>query len=89
MVGVIQDRKAAHQTIAVPAGARLYVFSDGVFEIFRPDGVMVKLDGLRDLLQSVQALPAGRTAAICKELQRIQERPTFLDDFSLLELEFV
>ncbi|WLD11351.1 PP2C family protein-serine/threonine phosphatase [Planctellipticum variicoloris] len=89
MVGVIQDREAAHQTINVPAGARLYVFSDGVFEIFKSDGSMVKLEGLRDLLRSMQSLPAGRTAATCEELQRMQGQPTFVDDFSLVELEFV
>jgi hypothetical protein len=37
----------------------------------------------------MQSLPAGRTAATCEELQRMQGQPTFVDDFSLVELEFV
>lgn len=89
MIGVIDDREPADADAVIPAGARLYVFSDGVFEVFQPDGAMVKLEGLREILRSVQTLPAGRTAAVCETLQQLQARPTFVDDFSLVELEFV
>jgi sigma-B regulation protein RsbU (phosphoserine phosphatase) len=71
----------------VPAGSRLYLFSDGVFEAETTDGQLVGLAGLVKLLQSA---PAGASLPryVYDEIARVHGSTAFLDDFSLVEFCF-
>jgi serine phosphatase RsbU (regulator of sigma subunit) len=75
-------------TLTVPTASRLYLVSDGAYEIARPDGGMLSFDGFLEILrETASALP--------HDLDRLFERLTQLrggepleDDCSMLRLAF-
>ncbi len=87
-IGMLAGRTWATGTVAIAPGSRLYVFSDGAFEIVPADGRAWAIDDLRRILER----PAGPGQA---EAQRIYQavralvRPGPLDDdFSVLAVTF-
>jgi sigma-B regulation protein RsbU (phosphoserine phosphatase) len=68
--------------IAVPPGARLYLFSDGAFETVRPDGTR---NALRDLLPALDALPDEE--ALLHAARALAGGAPFEDDVSILVLD--
>jgi sigma-B regulation protein RsbU (phosphoserine phosphatase) len=63
--------------------ARLYVFSDGAYEVLRPDGSMMRRSELAEFLA---ASPCPDEVLEFARRQGASE--TLADDFSLLEVEF-
>lgn len=88
VIGAMPDMPFTAADVAVPTGARLFVFSDGVFELHARDGRAWALDDLLPWLAQVP--PADEAPA--RWLQRAvlaQARPGPLDDdFSLLVVTF-
>jgi len=71
----------------LPPAALLYLFSDGAYEITRPDGSMMRYDDFVALLAARSEPPgAGRVAAIIDAVRAAQGHLHFDDDVSLLEL---
>jgi sigma-B regulation protein RsbU (phosphoserine phosphatase) len=89
MVGVLPEANYQEKTHEVQPGSRLYVYSDGVFEVTRgPDGRMLMLDGLIDLLTAAPADNSSRVEHTLQHIQALHGGSQFNDDFSLLEIEF-
>lgn len=80
--------KPAYERVAVtvPAGSRLYLFSDGTYEIDRPDSEMMTHGEFSELLAD-RTRPAGLDY-IVEEIRRQQGSDSFADDFSLVEFRF-
>ena len=72
----------------VPRDARLYLFSDGVYEVERPDGTMWSLEELQDYLSRPPVEPGAEIEALYKALQEMHSGDVLDDDFSLLRLDF-
>jgi sigma-B regulation protein RsbU (phosphoserine phosphatase) len=76
------------ETRVVPLGsfARLLVYSDGVFEVEQPSGVMWTFP---EFVAFVERLPRGQPAlaAIQAEVRRLRGQEMLADDFSLLEIQ--
>jgi sigma-B regulation protein RsbU (phosphoserine phosphatase) len=85
MVGAIPEVKYETDTYEVPPGVRLYLFSDGVFEIGRDD---FTLDALAGLFLEVSTSPKLRLEELRKQIEDLQGSDEFGDDFTLLEIEF-
>lgn len=69
-------------------GDRLYIYSDGVYEVQYEDGREMTLDDFVPLLsQPLTPGPEG-LLAVRKTVANIQRSDVFEDDFSLLELTF-
>jgi hypothetical protein len=74
--------------IEVPAGAVLYLFSDGVFEVLGADGQQRRLEDLLPLLQAPpDELPEPER--IYKAVRRDARPGPLDDDFSLLTVTFL
>jgi phosphoserine phosphatase RsbU/P len=74
--------------VPVPEGARLLLYSDGVFEIEQPGGAMWSLDEFVEFVSGVPA-EAGPTAdALLAHVRRLHGAETLGDDFSFLEVRF-
>jgi serine phosphatase RsbU (regulator of sigma subunit) len=71
----------------VPAGSKLHIFSDGVYEVRLQDGVVMHYDQFAGVVAGV-AGRGGRPRDIHMAMQRVQGREEFEDDFSLLQLSF-
>ncbi len=80
--------KTVYQTakVEIPKDSRLYLFSDGVYEIDRPDGTMMSYTQFSDLLCTTQG--EARVASIVSEVKRQNGSGFFADDFSLVEFHF-
>ena len=86
VLGAMDGMKFPALEAEIPAGARLFVFSDGAYEIARADGSMMGHGDLRELL--AHAPREGGVAWIMERLREINPHPAFDDDVSLVELSF-
>jgi PAS domain S-box-containing protein len=83
VIGVVPDLKFPSARIKVSSPAELYIFSDGVYEIARPDGGWQSREEFSRFLQEKQ--PSIETiVARMREMHGIEE---FEDDFSLLKMK--
>jgi sigma-B regulation protein RsbU (phosphoserine phosphatase) len=98
MIGIVEDYDAPTERITVEPGDRLYLFSDGVFELHLKDGGIWGLDQLESFLAKNPA--DGVLDAVVAETRRVvldgrgQPDPgngtavAWDDDFSLIEFRF-
>lgn len=80
--------KAAFETgsVAVPPGSRLFLFSDGTYEIDRPGAEMMTHEEFSAILAD-SSRPEGLEPVV-NEVRRQQGGDAFADDFSLVEFRF-
>lgn len=88
MIGVMNDRLPQFDTRTLPPGSRLYLYSDGAFELRNADGQMLGLAGLRVILREVDGVLPSRVARIQQRLADWTAGEPFPDDFSLVEFRF-
>jgi sigma-B regulation protein RsbU (phosphoserine phosphatase) len=87
-IGGFLDEPFRADEILVPPHSRLYLFSDGVYEVDRPDGSMWALEDLQGFLQSSDAASGKEMEALLKTLQEMHGSDILEDDFSLLRVDF-
>jgi phosphoserine phosphatase RsbU/P len=75
-----------NESCEVKSGSRLYVFSDGAYEIARPDGATAQL---ADFLQQLSRPAPGRSKLneLVKWAEITGGQSSFKDDVSILEIE--
>ena len=83
VIGMIPDLKYPSAKIAVPPLAELYLFSDGVYEISRPDDSWQSLEEFSQFLQENRP----PIEMIVKRMREIHGIEDFEDDFSLLKMK--
>lgn len=90
VVGGMPNVVFEEATVTVGPYNRLYVFSDGVYEITKPDGTMMIYD---DFVRFLEMLPPDRTGV--EDMERVLAYgksfiggSAFADDFSILKLVF-
>jgi sigma-B regulation protein RsbU (phosphoserine phosphatase) len=89
-VGFFPDVKYTSVEISVPLNSRLYIFSDGIFEVRQENGKIWGVAKFFDLLKEQFTLGEEVNASFV--LQKIRtETPTakFDDDVSLLKIDFL
>jgi len=87
VIGAVPGMQFAAAEADIPEGARLFVFSDGAYEILRADGTMMGHDDLRTLLAEAPADAA--VPWIMARLREINVESVFDDDVSLVELSIL
>jgi phosphoserine phosphatase RsbU/P len=87
-IGATEDATFETQSVRIPHRSRLYIYSDGVSEIDTPDGGMLEINGLIDLLAQAGRGQGSRVERVLDEVRALQGSPDFRDDFSLVEVEF-
>jgi len=88
LIGAVDGLEFAAATVAVPAGSRLFIYSDGAFEVCHPDGSMWTF---ADFIATLTATPSGgedRLEVLLARIRSISAREDFPDDFSMLSLAF-
>jgi sigma-B regulation protein RsbU (phosphoserine phosphatase) len=89
LVGGLRNVKFVTATRTIKPGSRLYVFSDGVYEIRRPDQPMMTLADLSGFL----AAQPEESATVLKDVWAMVRREhgteeALEDDFSIMEIRF-
>jgi sigma-B regulation protein RsbU (phosphoserine phosphatase) len=87
MIGVVPEADFATEWRRLPAGARLYLFSDGVTEAAGRDGRLLGHDGLVEVIEQTSA-DGPRTDQVLARIRSLQGMDEFRDDFSLVEFVF-
>jgi sigma-B regulation protein RsbU (phosphoserine phosphatase) len=88
LLGAIEGLDFSSQEVAVPPESTLYLFSDGAYEITRPDGSMGTLDRFQELLAS---RPRGGTMeldTVVEQIRTLAGGVDLADDLSILAVSF-
>lgn len=94
LVGAMPRARWRAATLPIEEPVTLYLFSDGVYEIFPPHDdsgeTMLGYDGFADLLAEHDDPPSPEGLdAVLQGLRSYRGSPVFTDDVSLLRLRFV
>jgi sigma-B regulation protein RsbU (phosphoserine phosphatase) len=73
----------------VPPGAHLYVFSDGVYEVERPEGGMWSMDELGTYLLQNRLEKNEDIDTLYRNMQAYHGQDVLEDDFSMLAIQFI
>ena len=84
IIGGFPDVKYSNGTVQLPPGARVYVFSDGVYELKRQDGSTVTLEEFT--LELARPSGGSKLDAILQWAAGVQSNAKFEDDVSVLEI---
>lgn len=96
MIGVVPDNPYQAQSTVVDPGSRLYLFSDGLYEVRGgEDERLLGLDGIAELIANAANASCAKTGERTRVEQVIRlvrayqhDKDAFADDVSLLEAEF-
>ncbi|MCF8143180.1 MAG: SpoIIE family protein phosphatase [Deltaproteobacteria bacterium] len=89
IIGGLPGQKYQKSTLVLEPYARLYIYSDGIYEVSRPEGGMVQLNDFIELVGNLSREGDGSPKTIINAMRRIQNKEMFEDDVSLLEVEFL
>jgi len=89
VVGAFSRVSYETASVKISPGSRLYLFSDGSYEISRPDSTMMTYEEFTMILKDKVPEKTSKLEAVVAEVRRQQEKDAFLDDFSLLEFRFL
>jgi serine phosphatase RsbU (regulator of sigma subunit) len=87
-IGLQPGAAFSRETVTVPQRSRVYVFSDGAFEIERPDGSMMQLDDLVDLISRPAAGGECNLDRLLEHLVQAHGGNVLDDDFSIVRFAF-
>ncbi len=87
VIGAIMPLEYRAERVDIPSGSRLYVFSDGAYEIDRPDAPMMGYEEFARLLENNEADQG--LAGILSSIRELNARQIFDDDISLMEFRFL
>jgi serine phosphatase RsbU (regulator of sigma subunit) len=88
IMGVMGGVKYPAQSCRVPSGARLLIFSDGVFEIFRDGRATWNLNDCIDYLASLGQRQGSLIDDLLHHVRHLCGSPQLEDDFSVIEAQF-
>jgi sigma-B regulation protein RsbU (phosphoserine phosphatase) len=87
-VGMFPEANYVDDFCWVDRLSKLYIFSDGAYEITRQDGSLWNLDGFIELLLSLQHTNDYQLESILNYLTDLNAKELFDDDLSILEVKF-
>ena len=88
LIGAVEGLEFPAGEVAVPEESRLFVYSDGAFEISRADGSMWPFPEFVAALAGDATEAGSPIDALLGRIRELSGRPDFQDDFSMLELVF-
>jgi phosphoserine phosphatase RsbU/P len=87
-VGALPDATFDTGRAQLEPFSQLYLFSDGVYELVKPDGTVLSLDEFVDHLNTRTRDSQSGPQSTVAFAETVQRTKTFADDLSLLELRF-
>jgi phosphoserine phosphatase RsbU/P len=90
IIGGLPGQKYQKSTVALEDNfARLYIYSDGIYEVPKTEGGMFKLDDFVRLVGDLSKTKDASPKRIIRTMRQIQQKEMFDDDVSLLQVEFL
>jgi serine phosphatase RsbU (regulator of sigma subunit) len=88
LIGAVPGKSYIADTVVVPPGGSIYLFSDGVFEIVTVDGVQWRLENFLPLISKPPIPGLTECQRLFREVADIARPGGLDDDFSLVVLTF-
>jgi hypothetical protein len=88
ILGVFRGVGFPARSCRIPAGARLVIFSDGVFEIYRDGGPVWNLDACIAHLATLADRGENLMDQLLGHVYKLRGSPQLDDDFSIIEARF-
>ena len=88
LIGAVEGLDFTSSEADVPLGGRLFIYSDGAFEVSRADGSMWSFQEFVSTLTSPTTRGSSRLDALISHIRDLAGRDDFDDDFSMVELAF-
>jgi sigma-B regulation protein RsbU (phosphoserine phosphatase) len=86
-VGLDLSAEYSNGTVSLPRGGRLYLFSDGIYEVRTKEGPVLGLDAFINILTGLSGSSCSRgLATVADMVQGLARRGRFEDDVSLVEV---
>jgi sigma-B regulation protein RsbU (phosphoserine phosphatase) len=87
-IGITDQVDYREMAMALPPECRLYLYSDGAYELTTEAGELWSWSGFVDLLEKKAQKGIWQPALISQEILNFTKAKQFEDDFSLLALNF-
>jgi len=87
-IGMMPGGKWTQESTAIEPGSRLYIFSDGAFEITTADGSNWNLETLRALIGNSETALEAEAQRLYQAVRAAAQPGPLADDFSVLVLHF-
>ncbi|MGL5032222.1 MAG: PP2C family protein-serine/threonine phosphatase [Microcystaceae cyanobacterium] len=88
-IGLFPDATYEETVITIQAPASLYIFSDGIYEIEKTEGLYLNMKDFLPILREYQQLLDRQLEKLLDLLQKAYERSQFEDDLSILQVDFL
>lgn len=88
IIGAINGMRFGSEVCEVQPYAKMYLFSDGTYEVFRPDGTPFLFEDFVRVLASPMPQGVSDLDHIVASINSISGTDTFDDDFSLMKMCF-
>lgn len=89
-IGFGIEEEYVSQEVSLLPGDRLYLFSDGVYEVFSPDGKLWDREGFEEACQAVHTKPLEKGLQwVVQQAKAWQRQETFADDVALVGIEIL
>lgn len=86
IIGAMDGQTFTSASCVLQPYARLYLFSDGAYEVFRPDGTMWPYEEFVGLLQTLSPSGVAKLDHIVATISAVHGTGAFDDDFSLMQV---
>jgi phosphoserine phosphatase RsbU/P len=88
IIGALPDVPYKSESCVLEQPSRLFVFSDGAYEVTRPDGAMLTLDEFTALLSQPPEPGVATVDRVLHAIQELHGSSSLEDDFSLVQVTF-
>lgn len=87
-IGFLEDASFKEDSIQLQKSNKIYVYSDGVYEIEKSSGEMVTLEEFTNIIKNLTDVSKPQTDIILNTMEKLKRfQGSFEDDFSLLEIQ--
>ena len=87
-IGMFPDAEYQDIYCQVPPFSRLYLFSDGIYEIDQNNGTIWGLEQFIRLLKHYQKVPQPNLDTLLQQVRNINHKNYFDDDLSIIQIKF-
>lgn len=88
IIGGIPGLPYTEDSVEIVPPSRLYIYSDGVYEVTRPDGTMWTFDGFKQFLTSPEGSGEDAPDRLFRHCREMHGSDVLEDDFSMLRIRF-
>ncbi len=87
-LGIVPEHHFDDNYCEIEQSSTLYIFSDGAYEVHKPDGTIWGLDALINLLTEFRKTNTYNIDFVLRQIQSVAAITNFEDDLSLLKVDF-